>query len=41
MEETPRQTLKHLPHAPGVYLYRGKDGAMLYIGKAKDLKKRV
>ena len=41
MEETPRQTLKPLPHAPGVYLYRGKDGAMLYIGKAKDLKKRV
>lgn len=39
--ETPQETLKKLPHAPGVYLYRDRDGTIIYIGKAKDLKKRV
>jgi excinuclease ABC subunit C len=39
--ETPKEKVKTLPHAPGVYLYRAKDGTILYIGKAKDIKKRV
>lgn len=33
--------LKSLPEKPGVYQHLDKDGNILYIGKAKNLKKRV
>jgi excinuclease ABC subunit C len=33
--------LKALPAKPGVYIFRGEDGRVLYIGKAKSLRPRV
>src|SRR5688572_16166552 len=33
--------LPHLPESPGVYLWKDKDGGVLYVGKAKRLRSRV
>ncbi|MGB9175430.1 MAG: excinuclease ABC subunit UvrC [Methanoregula sp.] len=33
--------LTTLPHAPGCYLFSDQAGGIIYIGKAKDIKKRV
>lgn len=30
-----------IPHDPGIYKYFNKDGVIIYVGKAKDLRKRV
>lgn len=35
------ETLKKLPANPGVYQFYGKEDKIIYIGKAKNLKKRV
>ena len=36
-----REKLKHLPENPGVYVMLDKDGQIIYVGKAKNLKNRV
>lgn len=41
MNENLAQTLKCLPNSAGCYLYYDKDGTVIYVGKAKNLKKRI
>ena len=41
MLKTLESLLSTLPDKPGIYQYYDKDGILLYIGKAKSLKKRV
>ena len=36
-----RQRLKEVPSRPGCYLMRDRRGVIIYIGKAKDLRRRV
>jgi len=41
MKENINNIVKSLPNSPGVYQYFDKDGEIIYIGKAKNLRKRV
>ncbi len=34
-------TIKNIPQNPGVYLFKNKSGKIIYIGKAKNLNKRI
>ena len=36
-----KERIKNIPNLPGSYQYKNKDGIVIYVGKAKDLKKRV
>ena len=37
----PQAFISHLTHQPGVYRMYDSDGVVIYVGKAKDLRKRV
>ncbi len=41
MNETLLETIKLVPSQPGCYIYYDKDGEIIYVGKAKNLKRRV
>lgn len=36
-----QNTHAHLPHLPGVYIFKNLNNEILYVGKAKDIKRRV
>jgi excinuclease ABC subunit C len=36
-----RAKLREVPHQPGVYLMKDRLGSIIYVGKARDLKKRL
>jgi excinuclease ABC subunit C len=38
---SPRPTPESIPDRPGVYLFRDRDGRVVYVGKAISLRKRV
>src|SRR5437667_6245800 len=39
--ENIRKKIGSLPHKPGIYLMRDRFGTVIYVGKARDLRKRV
>ncbi len=41
MFEHLRDKIKAVPNSPGIYQYFDKEGVIIYVGKAKDLRKRV
>jgi len=38
---TLRESIEQAPHSPGVYLFYGNSGQVVYVGKASDLHNRL
>ncbi len=36
-----QKKLREVPHKPGVYIHRDRLGSVIYVGKARDLRKRL
>ena len=36
-----QKKLRDVPHKPGVYLHKDRLGSVIYVGKARDLRKRL
>ena len=41
VKEVIRQKLGNVPHKPGVYLHKDRFGTVIYVGKARDLRKNA
>lgn len=41
MKRSLQKTISEIPTNPGIYIFKNKQGMILYIGKAKNLKNRV
>ena len=41
MKEILNEKLSRVPFEPGVYLMKDADGRVIYVGKARNLKKRI
>ena len=41
VSEAIRKKLSAVPHKPGIYLHKDRFGTVIYVGKARDLRKRV
>ncbi|MGZ4304389.1 MAG: GIY-YIG nuclease family protein, partial [Solirubrobacteraceae bacterium] len=41
MSIVPADRRRELPDEPGVYLFRDQRGKVVYVGKAKSIRKRV
>lgn len=37
----PKESVRRMPHSPGVYLIKDSSGGILYVGKAVDLRRRL
>ena len=40
-EQIPKPSLQDFPAGPGVYVFRNRAGEVIYVGKAKSLRKRL
>ena len=36
-----QKKLRDVPHKPGVYMHKDRLGSVIYVGKARDLRKRL